>query len=82
MVERRRISQTFDTKEDAQYWASGMKTKLIDGEDAPKKITVKKAFENYIASRSNVLSPSTLRSYKNIPAKKDKKGTEISQIVL
>lgn len=66
MVDRRRISQTFDTKEDAQYWASGMKTKLIDDENSPKKITVKKAFENYIAARSNVLSPSTLRSYKNI----------------
>ena len=66
MLDGKRHSRAFDTKEDAQYWASGLKTRSIEGGTARRNITVKAAFAEYISSRSNVLSPSTLKSYKNI----------------
>lgn len=62
----KRLGQTFDSPEEARYWAAGIKTKSIE-EDIPRReVTVKKAFAEYISSRSNVLSPSTIKSYENI----------------
>lgn len=66
MVDGKRHGSTFDTPEEALFWASGVKTRSIE-EDIPKRdVTVKRAFADYIFSRSNILSPSTVKSYKNI----------------
>ena len=65
-VDGKRYNQTFETEDDAIYWASGLKTKSIDDKVPHREVTVKKAFADYIDSRSNILSPSTLKSYKNI----------------
>lgn len=68
MVDRNRYNQTFDTPEEAEYWAAGIKTKSIEDNIPAKEITVKRAFQDYIDSRDKLLSPSTLRSYKNVQA--------------
>ncbi|MGO5048872.1 site-specific integrase [Dysosmobacter sp. Sow4_B12] len=66
MIDGKRHGATFDTPEEAQYWASGIKTRSIE-EDVPRReVTVKRAFAEYVSSRSNILSPSTIKSYKNI----------------
>ena len=68
LIDGKRLGATFDTPEEAVYWASGIKTRSIE-EDIPKReITVKKALVDYIAARSNVLSPATIKAYKNIQA--------------
>lgn len=66
MVEGKRYNGTFETEQDALYWAAGLKTKSIEDKIPKRDVTVKKAFSDYVSSRSNILSPSTLKSYKNI----------------
>lgn len=66
MVDGHRHNGTFETEDDAYYWAAGLKTKSIENKVPKREVTVKKAFSDYIDSRSNILSPSTLKSYKNI----------------
>ena len=66
LVDGKRVGRTFHTKEEAEYWAAGLKTKSIEDNLPSKEITVKKAFQDYIDNRDNLLSPSTLRSYKNV----------------
>ena len=66
MVDGRRCGATFDTPEEAIFWATGVKTHSIE-EDMPKRdVTVKRAFADYVSSRSNILSPATIKAYKNI----------------
>ena len=57
-------SFTADTKKEAEYLAAQYNQLKID--DSSLNITLKKATENYINSKENVISPSTLRSYKSI----------------
>lgn len=67
-VDGRRVSKEFKTKEEALHWAYGIKIKAIeDSKSKPQKtFTVSMAFDRYIKQRSNILSPSTLKSYKNV----------------
>lgn len=65
-VDGQRYNKAFPTKEEAEYWAAGLKTKSIENSIPAREVTVRKAFADYIESRSNVLSPSTLKAYKNI----------------
>lgn len=66
MVDGKRYNGTFDTEDDALYWAAGLKTKSIESEQSPRNLTVGSAFDRYIESRSSILSPSTKRGYQNI----------------
>lgn len=66
MVDGVRYNRTFDTREDALYWASGLKTKSTQDAKAPRHLTVGEATDKYIESKSSVLSPSTLLGYKKI----------------
>ncbi|MDY3926807.1 MAG: tyrosine-type recombinase/integrase, partial [Anaerotignum sp.] len=66
MVDNQRIGRTFDTPEEATYWASGIKTKLKEAEAAPKNLSVSAAVDRYIESKDAVLSPSTIAGYKKI----------------
>lgn len=68
MVDGKRSNKTFRTKEEAVYWAAGLKTQSIEEDISTRDISVRRAFEEYIGSRSNILSPSTLRAYKNVQA--------------
>lgn len=65
MVDGERVSKEFETENEALYWASGVKTKTVQRK--PKTgPTLSTVFDRYIAQRSNILSPATLKSYKNI----------------
>lgn len=66
MVDNQRVGRTFDTPEEASYWASGIKTKLKEAEVAPKNLSVSAAVDRYIESKDAVLSPSTIAGYKKI----------------
>lgn len=61
---RKYVSFTADTKAEAnRLGAEFMANK--HRESSPQDITVALAIDNYISSKSNVLSPSTLKEYKN-----------------
>ena len=49
-----------------QARAVALKSGLLEEKKHPAPITVEKAMERYIEIRSNVLSPATVRAYKNI----------------
>lgn len=66
MVEGKRYNRTFDTAEEALYWAAGLKTKAIEDQRAPATLTVGEAVERYISTKGAVLSPSTIRGYETI----------------
>lgn len=68
MVDGKRQGKEFETEQDALYWAAGMKTKSIEAAKKKEKktVTLSMAFDRYIQQRNNILSPSTLKSYKNI----------------
>lgn len=64
MVDGHRVSKQFDTEDEALYWAAGIKTSQKEAEAKQKDPTLKEAFSFYTSGRSNILSPTTLRSYK------------------
>lgn len=66
MVDGQRTGKEFDTEQEALYWAAGIKTKAVKSEKPKKVTTLSTAFDKYIDQRSNILSPVTLKSYKNI----------------
>lgn len=66
MVDGRRRGRTFSSKEEALYWASGLKTKSIIDAKSPRHMTVGEAVDRYIESKSAVLSPSTILAYKKV----------------
>lgn len=66
MVDGKRYNQAFDTREEAIYWASGLKTKSIEDSRSPLSLTVSAAVDRYIESKSSILSPSTIRGYRTI----------------
>lgn len=68
MVDGKRRSRSFDSKEDAIYWASGIKTKSIEDARSPRNLTVGEAIDRYIESKDAVLSPSTVAGYRRIRA--------------
>ncbi|MBU5627752.1 site-specific integrase [Oscillibacter sp. MSJ-2] len=66
MVDGKRTGKTFATPEECIYWASGIKTKSIENDKSPRRITVSEAADRYIESKDAVLSPSTIAGYKKI----------------
>ena len=54
-------SFTAPTKKEAEYMAASF---LAERKEAPAEMTVGKAIDKYIESKSNILSPATIRSYK------------------
>ena len=60
---RRYVSFTADTKQEAQRQALEFQINKKN-ENKPQNITVGKAFDNYIQSKSNILAPDTLKEYK------------------
>lgn len=66
MVDGKRQSKQFDTAAEAIYWAVGLKTKQREESAKPVNLTVEKAIEKYIETKSAILSPSTIRGYNGI----------------
>lgn len=66
MIEGKRVGKTFDTKEDALYWAAGIKTRSVEDSRAGNRITLERAAERYVENKSAILSPTTIRGYKMI----------------
>lgn len=56
-------SFTAETKKEAEYLASEF---LIKHKEKPSNMTVGDAINKYIASKENILSPTTIASYKEI----------------
>ena len=65
-IDGKRRSKEFETKEEALYWASGIKTGQKEAARNPSSLTVEKAIEKYIETKSAILSPSTIRGYNGI----------------
>lgn len=66
MVDGARVGRTFSTKEEAVYWAAGIKTKSAEAEAAPRALSVSAAVERYIETKNAILSPSTIAGYRRI----------------
>lgn len=69
MVDAQRIGRTFDTAEEAVYWAAGVKTRSKEAHKSPRCMTVGEAIDRYIESKDAVLSPSTVAGYRRIREK-------------
>ena len=65
-VEGRDLSITKPTEKEAVAEALAIKAGIKEAGKNPKKQTVSQAIDNYIESRQNVLSPSTVRGYRAI----------------
>lgn len=61
-----RYGQTFDTPEEAVYWAVGLKTKCKESKKPARRMTVNEAMSAYIEMREPVLSPATISGYRRI----------------
>lgn len=57
MSDGERIGRTFDTEDEAVYWAAGIKTKAKAAVKSPRNMTVGEAMDRYIESKDSVLSP-------------------------
>lgn len=66
MVDGSRYSVTDDDPKVAVAKAMAIKAKLEEAKQAPRSMTVGAAVDRYIESKDSVLSPSTLRGYKNL----------------
>lgn len=60
------ISFTCDTAEECRTKARAIRMELIEAEKHPDRITLGKLLEEYISSKDNVLSPSTIAGYDKI----------------
>lgn len=81
-IDGKRRSKEFETKEEALYWASGIKTGQKEAARRPSSLTVEKATEKYIETKSSILSPSTIRGYKGIKESRieEIKTTQLSDL--
>lgn len=81
-IDGKRRSKEFETKEEALYWASGIKTGQKEAARKPSSLTVEKAIEKYIETKSSILSPSTIRGYKGIQESRieEIKTTQLSDL--
>lgn len=79
MIDGKRRGKQFDTKEEAIFWAVGLKTKQLQADQKPINLSVEKAIEKYIETKSAILSPSTIRGYNGI---KDNRIEAIKHIKL
>ena len=69
-VNGQRISVTDEDKVICQAKAVAIQAGMIEKETKPKKITLDQAIQNYIKSKSAVLSPSTIRGYEFVRKKR------------
>jgi len=60
------VSITEDDPEVCKIKARAIKTGLIAAKKKPEDITLTEAIDSYVESRKNIVSPSTIRSYKKI----------------
>ena len=65
-VDGKDISITRATEKEAVAEAMAIKTGIKEAEKKPRKKTLTQAIDDYIDVRRNILSPSTIRGYKNI----------------
>ena len=65
-VDGQRYNKAFPTKEEAEYWAAGLKTRSIEYHRSPSALTVTAAIDRYIDSKPGILSPSTVRGYRRM----------------
>lgn len=64
VIDGKRVSITADTPGEAQARAIALRGGLLDQEKKkPEALTLSAAIDDYIESKSNVLSPSTIRGY-------------------
>lgn len=68
MQNGKRVGKTFDTEQEALYWAAGIKTQQQEISRAPHNLTLAQAIDRYIESKDSVLSPSTISGYRKIQA--------------
>ena len=68
MIDGKRMQHTAPTKKECEQWLLRLKSHHADGHGIihTENVTIGSAMDNYIESRSNVLSPSTIRGYKMI----------------
>ena len=66
MKDGKRFSVTADSEEEYYNKARAIKEGLIRAEKAAPKMTVGQAVDEYIESKSRVLSPATIKGYKSI----------------
>lgn len=66
MVNGDRVSVVDADPDLCQAKAVALKSGMVEEQKNPKPVTVEKAMEKYIEIRSNVLSPATVRAYKNV----------------
>lgn len=81
-VDGERISVVDADPDICQAKAVEIKAGLARKKEQAKRMTVKMAIEQYIAGRSNVLSPATIRGYKSIHKNymQDIKGKQVADI--
>lgn len=65
VVDDERVYISAPTEDEYYAKARAAKTKQIAIKKAPPKIALGKAIDNYVSAQSNVLSPSTIKSYKS-----------------
>ncbi len=65
-MDGRRKGRTFDTEKEAVYWAAGIKTRAKEAEKSLLSLTVAAAVDRYIESKDAVLSPSTIKGYRQV----------------
>lgn len=70
MVDGKRYSVTDEDKDICQAKAMAIQAGLMEKEEKQKPITLDKAIEDYIETKSNTLSPSTIRGYEQVRARR------------
>lgn len=65
-IDGRRVSKTFDSRSDAVFWASGIKTEKVHAENKKRSETLSEAIDRYIERREFALSALTIRGYRTI----------------
>ena len=66
LIDGRRISVTEDTESACIARAMAIREEMLQPEDKSAKPTLTSAIDRYIEARENILSPSTIRGYRNI----------------
>lgn len=65
-IDGKRHSITGSTQKEVEREVAALKLQLKQASAAPSSMTLKQAVDCYIAARQNVLSPATIRGYRNI----------------
>lgn len=86
-VDGERVSVVDADPDICQAKAYALKSGMVEQKNNPTPITVEKAMEKYIEIRSNVLSPATIRAYKNVSKNyfkqiKSKKLSSIDETII